>query len=161
MDIDISQLRNGNLREIEIDETIKFEKSYFPGTDLIDLTDVEVHGIIEMNVNHEYEIHCTVSGIMVLPCAVTLKPVSHQFSTEIDGSIEEMLKEIDEKKEKVENTIDILPIIWENILMEIPLRVVGEELGDISLHGDGWRLITEREEQVETNPELEKLKDLL
>ena len=60
---------------------------------------------------------------------------------------------------KNQNTIDILPIIWENILMEIPIRVVGDKNQSLQMEGDGWKLITEEEKKL--NPELQKLKDLL
>ena len=57
------------------------------------------------------------------------------------------------------NTLDIFPIIWENILMEIPIRVVGDKNQNLQMEGDGWKLITEEEKKL--NPELQKLKDLL
>ena len=41
--------------------------------------------------------------------------------------------------------------------MEIPIRVVSNDLSDIKTKGDGWELITEEK----GNPSLAKLKDLL
>ena len=70
-----------------------------------------------------------------------------------------MLEEIGKNDKNLENTIDILPIIWENILMEIPMRVVNEDIHDATLKGEGWSFVTE--EQPSINPELQKLKDLL
>ena len=55
-------------------------------------------------------------------------------------------------------TIDILPIIWENILMEIPTHVVSPDASGTELEGEGWSL----NKEVKTgNSELSKLKDLL
>ena len=68
-------------------------------------------------------------------------------------------KENPEKYINSKNSLDILPIIWENILMEIPMRVVSEDAEDVALSGDGWKFIT-GEEKTE-NSELSKLKDLL
>ena len=76
----------------------------------------------------------------------------------IDDKLENILKELEIDK-KIENTIDILPIIWENILMEIPMRVVSPNAKPEKLKGEGWQFITEQKGNV--NPELEKLKDLL
>ena len=56
------------------------------------------------------------------------------------------------------NTLDIFPIIWENILMEIPMRVVSDEAKDIKLSGDGWKLVTE--EDITSAP-LAELEDLI
>ena len=69
------------------------------------------------------------------------------------------MEEIEENDKKIENSIDILPIIWENILMEIPMKVVSEEAKDIELKGDGWRLITD-EKRENINPEFQKLNKL-
>jgi len=95
----------------------------------------------------------------VLPCAVSLKPVDYKINTKIEGNVYEMLEETLKNYKKTEKTIDILPIIWENVLMEIPIRVVSDDLGDIKTKGNGWELITGEKEDI--NPELAKLKDLL
>ena len=80
---------------------------------------------------------------------------------EIEGSREELIDEQAENVKKDENILDILPIIWENILMEIPMRVVSPGAEDKlnNLQGDGWKVITDEEKEI--NPELAKLKDLL
>ena len=109
----------------------------------------------------EYEISMEVTGTMILPCAVTLKPVEYPFQLKIEGNLEQILQEIDENAKKIENSIDILPIIWENILMEIPMRVVSKEAEEVHLEGDGWKLVTDKDSVKETNPALAKLKDLL
>lgn len=161
VNIDIRTLKNFSHHEIKIDEDILFPLEKIKEADLLDLKNVHLSGTVTALEHDDYYLEATLSGTMVLPCAITLKPVNYEFSVIIDGNITSMLEEIDENHEKIENTIDILPIIWENILMEIPLRVVSEEAQDVSLHGDGWRLITEKEDHLEVNPELQKLKDLL
>ena len=59
----------------------------------------------------------------------------------------------------IKKTIDILPIIWENILMEIPMKIVSDDLSDIKTQGEGWKLITDDSKSV--NPSLANLKNLL
>lgn len=159
MKIDILPFKSGE-REIAIDETYTFTEEEIANCDLLALHDVHVTGVLTNRLD-SYDLFCTVTGEMILPCAVTLNPVSYPFSVDIEGDVEELQREIDENYEKVENTIDILPIIWENILMEIPLRVVSADAENAEMQGDGWKLITEHESVRETNPELEKLKDLL
>ena len=95
---------------------------------------------------------------MVLPCSLTLKPVNHDFSLKIEGNLTEMLEEINEKEKNNQKTIDIFPIIWENILMEIPIRIVSDDVSDVKTKGDGWELVTD---EKSGNPTLAKLKDLL
>ena len=66
------------------------------------------------------------------------------------------MENMEENERNFQNTIDILPIIWENILMEIPMRVVSEEAknSDISLEGNGWKFVTEEEEKTSPLSEL-------
>lgn len=160
MIIDLVKLKNNIIDIIEIDQNYTFSEEQLKGTDLLKLNDVYINGFLNNDALHEIYLSLTISGVMVLPCAITLKPVEHHFSTSFEGNLNEILKEMDENARNVENTIDILPIIWENILIEIPLRVVSEEAKNLELQGDGWRLVT-KEETKEVNPALAKLKDLL
>ena len=41
------------------------------------------------------------------------------------------------------------------------MKVVSNDNADITLSGDGWKVITEYVTEQEVNPELAKLKDLL
>ena len=158
MNIDLLRLKNNVDKVIDIDEDISFEGFDFSGTDLIDLRNVHVSGNITKDSMDDICLYLSVSGVMVLPCAITLEEVHHNFSFVIDDKLENILEELKNDK-KIENTIDILPIIWENILMEIPIRVVSPNAKLDNLKGDGWRFVTDEVKSV--NPELEKLKDLL
>ncbi len=160
MQIDITKLKSGLVSKIIIAEMKTFTKKELEGTELLELQDVHVDGTLYKNSIDGYEMDVTISGTMVLPCAITLVPVSVPFTTTVQGNIEEMLLEIGKIDKKMENTIDIFPIIWENILVEIPSRVISEDAKNVSLKGNGWKLCTE-EQKEEINPELQKLKDLL
>lgn len=160
MNIDITRLVSGVDKNIPLDIKYSFNKEELLGTDLIELNDVSIKGEITKNNRNELLINCEVSGVMVLPCSITLEPVNYPFSVIIDGNLEEMLEEINENSQKIENSIDIFPIIWENVLMEIPMKVVSEKAKDLKLEGDGWKLITD-EKKEEINPEFEKLNQLL
>lgn len=159
MDIDITKLKSDIEDSINIDLTYSFTKEELEGTDLIELNNVKINGNISKDSINEYTIDVDVKGIMVLPCAITLDPVDYPFNVKISGNLEEMLQEINENSKKIENSIDIFPIIWENILMEIPMKVVSEKAKDIKLEGDGWRLVTE-EDRGNINPEFQKLSQL-
>ena len=159
MDIDITKLKSDIEDSINIDLTYSFTKEELEGTDLIELNNVKINGNISKDSINEYTIDVDVKGIMVLPCAITLDPVDYPFNVKISGNLEEMLQEINENSKKIENSIDIFPIIWENILMEIPMKVVSEKAKNIKFEGDGWRLITD-ETRGNINPEFQKLSQL-
>jgi uncharacterized protein len=159
MNIDITRLKSGIDSQVEIDMLYSFDKEMLKKTDIISLDNISVKGYITSNSIDDYDLDVNVDGIMVLPSSLTLEPTDYKFSIKIEGNIDELLKEINETLKKNQNTIDILPIIWENILMEIPIRVVGDKNQNLQMEGDGWKLITEEEKKL--NPELQKLKDLL
>lgn len=159
MKIEIIRLMSNLDEYIDIDEYYTFDESYLSKTDLLKLDNVHISGSITKDNLDNLILSLKIEGVMVLPCAVTLEPVDYPFTVKLEDNLEELLKEIDENPQKLEKTIDILPIIWENVLMEMPMKVTSPKAKDIKMSGDGWKMVTE--EKMEINPELEKLKDLL
>ena len=159
MNIDITKLKNSVVKVIEVDEVANFNEEDIKKADMLDLKDVKVTGQISKNNLDSYNVYLKVSGEMILPCAITLKPVNYPFNIEIDEIFSEDASEMSKNIKKFENTIDILPIVWENILMELPMRVVSPDASLEKVEGNGWKLVTEDSEFE--NPELAKLKDLL
>ncbi len=137
--------------QIIIDTKINFPKEDLEKAKILKMDEVSVKGQINNN-KEESILNLTIKGKMTLPCNLTLEPVDYPFSIEI----EENLNEIIENSQK---TIDILPIIWENILMEIPMRVISPNAKNMKTKGNGWELITDSESKG--NNSLAKLKDLL
>ncbi len=161
MEIDITELNNRIKDRINIDLEYSFSEEQLKGTDIRKLDDLKINGYITKDVLNNICIFLEANGEMILPCSVTLKDVLYPFSFKIDGILEEIESENEYFLKKSENTIDIFPIIWENILMEIPMKVVSDEAKDYTAEGNGWKLITEENSHEEINPALAKLKDLL
>lgn len=161
MKFDLTRLKSGIEMYIPVEITYDFDKEQLEGTDLISLEQVHIVGEITKNSLDEYELSSTITGTMVLPCAITLKPVHVPLHCEIEVNIADFMRETQENSIICENTLDIFPIIWENILMEIPMKVVSEDISDRTLSGNGWKVVSGPVHEQETNPELEKLKDLL
>ena len=159
MEFDLTRLLSNIDDEVLVDNTCSFTEEELKNTGIIKLDDVKVKGKINKDSLNNINIDINISGVMVLPCALTLEPVDYKFSTNVVGNVEEMLEDLDKFSKKIQNSIDILPIIWENILMEIPSRVVSPNAKDMKMSGDGWKII--EDEEVFENPELAKLKDLL
>ena len=156
MIIDITDLNSEDYKEI--DEVYSFSKEELKNTDILKLDNVSIKGDITKNSLGELLLNIIVKGTMILPCAVSLKPVNYDFEVEIDENLTEYSEENYKICKNNQKTLDILPIIWENILMEIPMRVVSDDLSGVITKGDGWELVTE---EKKVNPSLAKLKDLL
>ena len=131
--IALYKLNNGNI--VELDEDINFPESYF-NEEIRGLKDAHVNGVVYINEFDEVEVSLEVNGTFILPCAISLEDVDYYFSVEIDenaGNYEKFLS-------KEQNSLDISEIIWENIISEVPLRVVKEGAKPIVTSGDGWEL---------------------
>ena len=153
MNFDIKRLNSNIDSSVLVDINYVFSKEELEGTDLISCN-CQVTGEIYKSLTDELAVNLSINGIMVLPCAVTLKPVEYPFNIDLNGEISELSDNFDKN---YKNSIDIFPIIWENILMEIPMRVVSDEAKDFKIEGDGWKLVTEEEH---SSP-FDELKELL
>ncbi|MEG2322100.1 MAG: DUF177 domain-containing protein [Bacilli bacterium] len=155
MNIDLTRLKSGVDEYAIVDLNYSFSKEQLENSGILKLDNILIKG----NITYQYDTYhldLKVIGTMTLPCSVSLKPVILPLNIIINDDLDDLLEE---NVTNVENMLDIFPIIWENILMEIPLRVVSEDLSDVLTKGDGWQLITDKEEIF--NPVLDKLKDLL
>ena len=149
MEIDLNLLNTKS--KIDIDDKVSFSKEEVQKAGILDMKEIDVKG----SLNQEYQLDLNIKGEMILPCSLTLEPVNYPFDIKIDENLDEFI----ENTKKTQKTIDILPIIWENILMEIPMKVVSPNAKNIKTKGDGWELITDSEDKG--NHSLAKLKDLL
>ena len=159
MNFDLTRLRNGIDKKIIVNDYYSFNKEQLQVTDVSELNNMHVEGEISLNALDDIYLSLQVTGTMIIPCAITLKPVEVPFDIIIEGDLSDFIEEKPENLKNNINSIDILPIIWENILMEIPTRVVSPDADISNLHGDGWRVINDEEESV--NSELSKLNELL
>lgn len=159
MNIDLTKLMNHVVEYIEVDFSYSFDEELWRKESILQLEPVHIVGQIQKNALDQIEIVLSLTGKMTLPDVLTLEPVEFPFETTIEGNLEEIMGEIDQNHKIIENSLDLFPIIWENVVMEIPMRVTSSERKEIPQEGNGWKLITE--EPMRANPELEKLKSLL
>lgn len=144
-----------------IDETITIDQSYYKNTSINDLSKIRIIGDIDYNDDDTFSLSLTVSGEMILPCNITLEDVVYPFIIEITEIIDQTNNKNEDYIRIINNILDIMPIIWQNIVVEIPLRVVSPKAKNVKLEGNGWKLLNEEEIKSELDPRLSKLKDLL
>ncbi len=156
MNIDLSLLHSKTQNEIDITNTYEIPQEYYEKSNIIKLDSVEVSGKIIEKENDELDdtndyCECTIKGVMVIEDSISLEPIEYEYSIEYNDFIEENCK-------INENILDIFQFLWENIVLEVPLRL--SEVKDLSkFHGDGWKLISEEEHNSSNNPFSELLKD--
>ena len=136
MKIDLFKLNNFN--RLDIDSDVTFDEELYCKTDVRNIMNAHVSG--ELSISYEDEVECDllVTGTFILPCAITLEDVSYDFEVKI----EENLGKFEDFYNKNKNSLDILPVLWENVVSEVPIRVVKEGASLDNLNGDGWELVS-------------------
>ena len=156
MDIDLSLLHSNTVKDIDISGIYNIDSSYIENSDIKELNNIEVSGKITRKENDDFElddyIECTIKGEMIIKDSRSNEDVNYPFNIEYSDFIEENCR-------KNQNTLDIFEVLWENIVLEVPLQFTKVE--DLSkFHGDGWKLISEDELKINNNPFSNLLKDL-
>lgn len=140
--LDLTKLQNRSVNELNYSDTITIDKSMYENTDIRNLSDVKVNAHIKRVTDSSYNMSLIIDGVMTLPCSVTLKDVLYLFHIETEVKISNDDENLEEYVKIIQNSIDILPIIWQNIALEIPLKVVSDDVSDTPTSGDGWKLVS-------------------
>ena len=117
MNISLLKLFSYSTDRIDINEEVIIPKEYYT-YDIKDISPVKLNGYLYLNELDELSINLNVKCDLVLRSSITLEDVNYPLNidiTELDFD--------DENNKKITNSIDLLPIIWQNILVEIPIRV--------------------------------------
>lgn len=142
--IDLTELNNHVKTEIGIDLTIDFDQTELEESEILELRGVEVKGNITKNSNNDIILNLQANGTMKIEDAISLEPVDYPFHIEL---VDQLL----ENNEMSENSLDLKELLWQNIVLEIPLRyTVVEDLSEFQ--GTGWKLISEDELKDVNNP---------
>ena len=146
--LDLTKLQNRSVNELNYSDTITIDKSMYENTDIRNLSDVKVNAHIKRVTDSSYNMSLIIDGVMTLPCSVTLKDVLYPFHIETEVKISNDDENLEEYVKIIQNNIDIISIIWQNIVLEIPLRVVSEDANNSPVSGEGWKLIREDESNI-------------
>ena len=141
---------------IVINDIVSFGEEYIKNTPIQKLENVKVNGSAYYSVTSEIVFECKVEGSMVLLDAMDLEPIDYPFSFEISEILSE---NDDEKYQKELKTLDIMDILWQNIVLEVPISVRKNPEKQYSLEGEGWELVNE--ERPKLDPRLAPLLELL
>jgi uncharacterized protein len=154
----IYQLNKLQNKGLTIDETIDLSELKEVDPAIRDISLVHVSGRADLS-STKATFHLTIDGHMILPCSRTLVDVKYPFHIQ---TTETMLFNTDEHETDDENvhpiqgeTVDLLPVIKEIILLEVPMQVFSENADENALtSGQGWEVITEKEKKDQIDPRL-------
>ena len=132
MKIDLTKLIYNNIYKVPVNGEVIIPDEYLKNTDIKRISRVKVDGFIYDN--------------------------EEELSIDINEVIDE---NSDNSLEIIQNSLDIFPIIWQNILLEVPLRVLHPDSDEMPTCGDGWHLITEDDKNEVIDPRLAKLSEFI
>jgi len=162
----IARLLKESTKEIEINEEVDFSDAVKRNPDIRKMSKVKVTGkgfIYATERIMKFEL--TIEGDMILGCALTLDDVNYPFTATIEPVYTWNPEIYDEDSEDylVKDTIELASAVWQEIFIQIPLRVVKdgayEELASL-----GVEILTEedleKEAESKIDPRLAVLQDL-
>jgi uncharacterized metal-binding protein YceD (DUF177 family) len=155
MNINLDSL--GVNKEIRIDLDVNKDDNL--DKRILDLKDSKVLGRIYLNSLNDIVLECTFSGTMYIEDAITLESVPYPFSIDIEENIEELQENYEDCYDNSQNTLDLISILWQNIVLEVPISYTLDKYAN--LKGDGWELVREDKKTKEIDPRLKKLEELL
>ena len=149
--IDLGPLYSHVVEKINVDTDVSYSKDEVSGTKIKDLVDVHVKGYFFLDSNNEVEANLDYSGTMILEDDISLEEVKYPFSAKISEKLEE-------NQENFDKNLDLKEILWENIVLEIPLKFT--KVSNLEeFNGDGWCLVSENELKKNNNPFSELLNE--
>jgi uncharacterized protein len=154
----IHQLHQSQAKGLVIDETVDLSDLKQMDRSIRDISPVHVSGRADIG-STKFTFHLTIEGAMVLPCSRTLVDVSYPFSIQTTETF--FLNDYDVNEEEDTHlvhgdSIDLLPIVKELVLLEVPMQVFceAEGQGGAPQSGTGWEVITEEQRKNKIDPRL-------
>lgn len=139
---------------LTIDESIELNELVESHPDLRKLSPIHVKGKADIS-SDKVTFHLHLSGVMTLPCARTLEDVEYPFQIHSKETflLQSQEFETDENTHHVQGEmVDLIPIIRELVLLEIPLQVFSDHAAP--QEGKGWKIVTEEEQKNKIDPRL-------
>ena len=138
MEIEVYKFNMNN--RVEIDSDVKFPEDYDMG-DIKSLKNVHVNGVLSIGEDDELNYNLEISGTMILEDSVTLEETEYSFLSDAEDSAGNYEKYLNKNR----NLLDILPILWENIVSEVPIQVKKEGSTLQNVSGNGWEFESNNE----------------
>ena len=114
----------------KLNEIVNIPKTYFENSSVKKLDNIKVEGKLYYDPEDNLYADVAISGNMVLADDISLEEVLYPFSIEYNDILDENLK-------NNQNTLDLFEFLWENIVLEVPLKFT--KVTNLSeFHGDGW-----------------------
>lgn len=123
----LQQLQKYNGKLIEFKSTYDFSEEIKNIADILGISIAEVEGVGQCLYLDKFQFKLKISCILILQDARTLDPVDFPVKLNVIETFDVDATGDDDTRLIEKNTIDLRPVVWENILLEKPIRCVKDE----------------------------------
>ncbi len=155
---DIVDLQKFLIHETKQDVVVDFSKDVYTSAGILDIPCFTVSLMIKKDLNQDYYLTLKGKVTLILSDARTLKEVSYPIFLDFNEKISEESEICGRFLENSQNTLDILGVLWENIVLEIPISYTESE--ELNIVGNGYQ-VNGNESEKSMDPRLAPLLELL
>jgi len=150
---------------LQIDEIVDVTDIKERDPQIRDVSPIKVTGRADIG-STKVTFHLHLSGKFILPCSRTLVDVNYPIDIETTETFLFKTAGIEYDGDDVTivegDVVDLLPVIKENLLLEIPMQVFCEDVNSEEAapqSGNDWTVISEEENKQKVDPRFAKLAD--
>jgi uncharacterized protein len=158
----LSQLQKYRNKDFSIDEIIQVDEIKEDDPTIREVSPMHITGRGDID-STKVTFHLKIEGHLILPCSRTLVDVLLPINVEttetflLQGSVYETEEEVYQVKDDV---IDLMPIIREILLLEVPMQVFCEDVDSEEAapqSGKDWEVVHEEDQSKKVDPRLAEL----
>lgn len=155
MEFDLNKITE---QGILIDSTISFGEEYLQVSAIKRLDNIKVSGRIYYSLTKEVIFAGNVKGNMTLVDGYSGDLIDYPFNIDLDEILADFSEEDEKKGKKPQNSLDLKEVLWENIVLEVPI-VVSKDNKVKTKKGEFWEVRDENSKK--DDPRLECFRTLL
>lgn len=158
----LSQLQKYRNKDFPIDETIRVDVIKEVDPTIREVSPIHVLGRADIG-STEVTFHLKISGHFILPCSRTLVDVQYPINVETTETFLLQAPDFRDEEEAYQvkgDIIDLMPVIREILLLEVPMQVFCEDINSEEAApqaGKDWEVIQQEDRSKKIDPRLEGL----
>jgi uncharacterized protein len=155
------QLQKYRSKEFPVDEVVNADEIMKIDQTIRKVSPMHITGKADID-STKVTFHLTIKGYLILPCSRTLVDVKYPINVDttetflLKGFGYESEEEVHQVKDDV---IDVMPIIHEILLLEVPIQVFCEDSNEEGApqSGKDWEVVHEQTKKEKIDPRLAEL----
>ncbi len=128
----LQQLNRYSNEDLEFSGELNYDEFVGSVNGLISISAVNVSGKARCIDWDRYKFDLHITALLELEDSWTLEPVPYKIDLEVTEVFDR--QDTDEDVRIIEkNTVDLKDVVWENILLSIPMRIVKDEVKEVNM----------------------------